>query len=184
MQQENQRRERERDGLPNHSSSMASDPTWEGVKEDSGQNRKKNTRAKFTKKENTSQVHFGGGRGGRAVGLSQNRHEGQYVVWSSSWFWITKSVAWRRLLGLRIGLRVSRAESTALQLCTVCWHVRQKKRWSEEGERIKGRKEEMKEKEGKEEGKKNDKSLRIFLSPGMFNIRVTTLCMKNYFTSL
>jgi len=48
MQQENQRRERERDGLPNHSLSMASDPTWEGVKEDSGQNRKKNTRAKFT----------------------------------------------------------------------------------------------------------------------------------------
>ena len=45
MQQENQRRERERDGLPNHSSSMASD---RGVKEDSGQNRKKNTRAKFT----------------------------------------------------------------------------------------------------------------------------------------
>jgi len=92
MQQENQRRERERDGLPNHSLSMASDPTWEGVKEDSGQNRKKNTRAKFTKKENTSQVHFGGGRGGRGVGLSQNRHEGQYVVCSSS-FWITKSVA-------------------------------------------------------------------------------------------
>ena len=33
---------------PKSFASMASDPTWEGVKEDSGQNRKKNTRAKFT----------------------------------------------------------------------------------------------------------------------------------------
>jgi len=34
---------------PKSFASLASDPTWEGVKEDSGQNRKKNTRAKFTK---------------------------------------------------------------------------------------------------------------------------------------